>query len=111
MTVPFPPAVALAALLRSEVGGGDIAADTMAGYVLRAVGEVDPRTRRRFPRPGSFWASLVDAAFLADPVNRAHLGAGFPGLMAMVHAYTDLPAGRDALLYLATNYPTQGATE
>ena len=64
----------------------------LAWYVLRQFGD------RRWPRPGSFYESLVDTIARADPTNTALLALGFPRLVAMVDTAQNDPEGMASLV-------------
>ena len=55
--------------------------------------------------PGSFTKKLIEAAMLADTVNRALLGTVYPELVFVVTMYKDVEGGRDFLIKLATYEP------
>lgn len=97
----------LAVAISLAVDAGEPDAQTLAGYVLRRTDTLVGLDGRPFAPPGSFWEKLVDAAFRADPDNLARIGAGFPGLAAMVEAYTSHTGGFQALLLVAAHPVTK----
>jgi len=50
----------------------------LAWYVLRQFGE------ENWPRPGSFYESLVETVARADPTNQARLAMAYPQLVGLV---------------------------
>lgn len=74
----------------SDPGGREL-----AWYVLRQFGELN------WPRPGSFYESLVDTATRADPSNRARLALAYPELMRLIHLAQDEPDGMIELRLMA----------
>lgn len=93
---------ALAIAIACAVDAGEPDPQTLAGYVLRRAGILAGLDGARFAPPGSFWESLVEAAFRADPDNLARIGAGFPGLAAMVEAFKNHDGGLTALGLVAS---------
>ena len=67
----------------------------LAWYVLRQFGDL------RWPRPGSFYESLVDTTARADPTNMARLALGFPELVRMVAQAQNDEDGMAALVVIA----------
>jgi hypothetical protein len=55
----------------------------LAWYVLRQFGD------ENWPRPGSFYESLVDTVARADPTNQARLAIAYPELVAFVRKAQD----------------------
>ena len=63
----------------------------LAWYVLRQFGD------ERWPRPGSFYESLVDTVARADPGNMARLAIAYPELVEFVRKAQNDPAGMTVL--------------
>lgn len=99
----------LAVAIGLAVDAGEPEAETLAGYVLRQGGIMAGIDGRPFAPPGSFWERLVDAAFRADNENLARIGAGFPGLAAMVEAFKNHARGVDALGLVAAHPITKAS--
>lgn len=67
----------------------------LAWYVLRQFG--DPN----WPRPGSFYESLVETVARADPTNQARLAVAFPELVRLVALAQNEPGGMVELRLMA----------